>query len=322
MQFFFKCKEELLKLGCNQSTHDPALFFKKNHANELIGIIVLHVDDFLHAGNEMFEQTVSEKLADVYTMGKVEEKKFTYVGFDINQTTEGITIDQSQYAKEKIDNLIIDPDRAKNQDDELSSDEKSILRKIAGRIGWLSRGTRPDLTFAQIEISTKFVSGKVRDLIEAAKALRKAKYGECFLLIRGLGPVSGWWLEVWTDASLFTLNDGVNSTGATLILLLNENDICVPVVWQANKIKRIVRSSLEAECLALVEGLKEATFVRDVIEEVFNLREKVIPVKAIIDNKSTVDAVHSTSLHCIIGQFNESAVHLLTVRCSRRGVDF
>lgn len=295
LQFFFKCKEELLKLGCKQSTHDPALFFKKNHTNELIGIIVLHVDDFLHAGNELFEETVSDKLADVYTMGKVEEKQFTYVGFDINQTEDGITIDQSQYAEEKIDNIIIDPDRAKNQNDELSDEEKSLLRRIAGRIGWLARGTRPDLTFAQIDISTKFVSGKVRDLIEAAKSLRKAKSGECFLLIRGLGPVSGWWLEVWTDASLFTLNDGVNSTGATLILLVNENDICVPVVWQANKIKRIVRSSLEAECLALVEGLKEATFMRDVVEEVFGLKERSIPVRAIIDNKSTVDAVHSTA---------------------------
>ena len=145
------------------------------------------------------------------------------------------------------------------------------------------------MTFAQIEISTRFVSGKVRDLIEPAKALRKAKAGKCSLLIRGLGPVSGWWLEVWTDASLFTLN------GAMLILFVNENDICVPVVWQANKIKRIVRSSLEAECLALVEGLKEATFVRDVVEEVFGLKERSIPVRAIIDNKSTVDAVHSTA---------------------------
>ena len=62
-----------------------------------------------------------------------------------------------------------------------------------------------------------------------------------------------------------------------------------------------------------MEGLKEATFVRDVIEEVFNLEEKVFPMKAIIDNKSTVDAVHSTSLHCIFGQFDESAVHLLAV---------
>ena len=295
LQFFFKCKEELLKLGCKQSTHDPALFFKVNHSNEMIGIIVLHVDDFLHAGNKLFEKTVSEKLADVYTMGKVEEKKFTYVGFDIEQKEEGITIDQSHYAREKIEIITIDPDRAKNQDEALSNEEKSMLRVVAGRIGWLARGTRPDLTFAQIEISTKFINGKVRDLIEAAKALRKAKSGECSLLIRGLGPVSGWSLEVWTDASLFTLNEGVNSTGAMLILLVNEEGTCVPIVWQANKIKRIVRSSLEAECLALVEGLKEATFVRDVIEELFDLEEKEIPVKAIIDNKSTVDAVHSTA---------------------------
>ena len=295
LQFFFKCKEELLKLGCKQSTHDPALFFKMNSSNEMIGIIVLHVDDFLHAGNKLFEETVSDRLADVYTMGKVEEKKFTYVGFDIEQKEEGITIDQNHYAREKIEIITIDPDRAKNHDDMLSNEEKSMLRVVAGRIGWLARGTRPDLTFAQIEISTKFINGKVRDLIEAAKALRKAKSGECFLFIRGLGTVSGWRLEVWTDASLFTLNEGVNSTGAMLILLVNEEGTCVPIVWQANKIKRIVRSSLEAECLALVEGLKEATFVRDVIEEVFNLREKVIPIKAIIDNKSTVDAVHSTA---------------------------
>ena len=253
------------------------------------------MDDFLHAGTKQFEETVSDILADVYTMGKVEEKKFTYVGFNIKQKEAGITIDQSQYAKEKVENIIIAPERAKNQDDDLNDEEKSILRVVAGRIGWLARGTRPDLTFAQIEISTKFVNGKVRDLIAAAKALRKAKSGECFLLIRGLGPVSGWRLEVWTDASLFTLNEGVNSTGAMLILLVNKQGFCVPIVWQANKIKRIVRSSREAECLALVEGLKEATFVRDVLEEIFVLEEKTIPVRAIIDNKSTVDAVHSTA---------------------------
>ena len=81
-------------------------------------------------------------------MGKVEEKKFTYVGFDIEQKEAGITIDQSEYAKEKIENIIIDPERAKNQDDDLSSEEKSILRVVAGRIGWFARGTRPDMTFA------------------------------------------------------------------------------------------------------------------------------------------------------------------------------
>ena len=56
-----------------------------------------------------------------------------------------------------------------------------------------------------------------------------------------------------------------------------------------------MRSSLEAECLALVEDLKEISSVRDVIKIVFKLEEKVIPVKGIIDNKSTVVAVHSTT---------------------------
>ena len=37
------------------------------------------------------------------------------------------------------------------------------------------------------------------------------------------------------------------------------------------------------------------SYLREVIEEVFNLRDKSVPVKAIVDNKSTVDAIHSTA---------------------------
>ena len=54
-------------------------------------------------------------------------------------------------------------------------------------------------------------------------------------------------------------------------------------------------STLECECLSLVDGLKQAVYVREVIEEIYKLDEKSIPVRAIVDNKSTVDAVHSTA---------------------------
>ena len=67
------------------------------------------------------------------------------------------------------------------------------------------------------------------------------------------------------------------------------------MIWSANKIKRIVDSTLEAECLSLLSGLKEAIYLREVIEEIFNLKDKEIPVKAIVDNKSTVEAIHSTA---------------------------
>ena len=61
--------------------------------------------------------------------------------------------------------------------------------------------------------------------------------------------------EVSTDASLSNLNDGINSTGAQIILLVNKIGHCAPIMWQANKIKRIVGSSLAAECLSLLDGL-------------------------------------------------------------------
>ena len=170
-----------------------------------------------------------------------------------------------------------------------------MLRKSAGKIGWLGRGTRPDLVFAQVEMSTRFVNGKEKDLVRASKLMRKVKSSESTFLIRGLGPVEEWTVEVSTDASLSNLNDGVDSAEARLILIKTEKNDCAPLVWQANKIKRIVDSTLEAEFLSLLSGLKEAIYVMEVIEEIYNLKEKTVPVRTIVNSKSMVDAVHSTA---------------------------
>ena len=103
------------------------------------------------------------------------------------------------------------------------------MRKIAGQIGWLARETRPDLAFAQVEMSTKFVKGKVRDLIQASKVTRRVKQSQSHILIKKLGPVKFWYVELSTDASLSNLNESVHSTGAYVILLCNESGDCVPI---------------------------------------------------------------------------------------------
>ena len=74
-------------------------------------------------------------------------------------------------------------------------------------------------------MSTKFINGKVRDLIQASKVMRKAKSCVSFLMIKGLGPVTGWVIEVSTDASLSNLNEGVNSTGASVVLAKDQEGI-------------------------------------------------------------------------------------------------
>ena len=204
LQFYLKCKNVLISVGCKQSQVDPAMFFKFNKEGKLIGIIISHVDDFLHAGNNNFKESVVKKLAEIFQMGKTEVKQFKYVGFEFDQKEEGITVSQNDYAKE-VTSCDIKPDHAKQVDDDLTVEEKSLLRKVAGKLGWLGRGSRPDLSFAQVEMSTRFVNDKVKDLNQAAKAARKVKDSDSFFLVKNLGPVEGWTIEVDTDASLTAL---------------------------------------------------------------------------------------------------------------------
>ena len=46
---------------------------------------------------------------------------------------------------------------------------------MAGKIGWLGMGTRSVILFSLVEVSTRFVTGKVLDLNQAAKIIRKVK---------------------------------------------------------------------------------------------------------------------------------------------------
>ena len=295
LQFFTKSKKVLLGLGCIQSSMDPALFYKMDQKGELVGMICAHVDDFMHCGGDEFKHTVVGELFKTFVMGKTETREFRYIGFDIKQDEDGITVDQSSFAA-GLEIFDVKPERAKQTNDELVPEEKSRLRAVAGKIGWLGRGTRPDLLFSQVEMSTKFVNGKVPDLNQAAKVIRKVKDSESYFVIKNIGDVKDWCVEVSTDASLCNLNEGVSSTAAKVILLVNKvTGLCAPVSWQCNKISRVVDSTLAAECLSLKDGLNEAIYVRQVIEELLGLKAQSIPVHGIVDNKGTVDAVHSTT---------------------------
>ena len=228
-------------------------------------------------------------------MGKTESENFKYEGFEVEQDPESfaITLDQQDYA-EKIEMIKISPERALKKGEKTSDEETTEMRRAAGRLGWLGRGTRPDLLFSQIEISTTFVSGVVGYLMLASTALRKVKSQGSYLFIRDLGDVRNWSIEISTDASFKNLNDGVHSTAAGVILIRNSSNLAVPVMWYANKIRRVCGSTLEAETLSLVEGMGQAVYVKQVIEEICGMPENTIPVHALIDHKGAYEAIHST----------------------------
>ena len=60
----------------------------------LAGLVFLHVDDFLHMGNNYFESSIIQGRRSKYNIGKYEERSFVYTGLNIQELREGITIDQ------------------------------------------------------------------------------------------------------------------------------------------------------------------------------------------------------------------------------------
>ena len=61
-----------------------------------------------------------------------------------------------------------------------------------------------------------------------------------------------------------------------------------PILWQSHKIKRVVKSMLASETLALSEGIDSKLLNND--------HQKTISIKCFIDNSDLVKAIKSTKL--------------------------
>ena len=292
--FYQSVTETMKNLGCQISSVDPALFFLRRHGH-LEGIVASHIDDFLHAGSDIFDAVVMTRLRDRFLAGKVEESHFRYIGFEVQQCDWGVILDQSSYISD-LDCGMVKPQRALQKQQNLNSQEQTLLRQLVGRLNWAVQGSRPDVSFDMIDLSTKLKQGTVGDLIRASKAIRKIKEGEsskvCF---PNLGPSSEWHLIVFTDAAHANLDDGVSSVEAHLVFLENNRKIC-PLAWHTGKIKRVVKSTIAAEALSLLVGLEDACYLREMLEETLGLCKFSIPIEAYFDNKSVTEAIQSTKM--------------------------
>ena len=81
-----------------------------------------------------------------------------------------------------------------------------------------------------------------------------------------------------------------------IIWLIDGTGKCCPLAWQANKIKRVVRSTITGEALSLQKGLESRYYYRKTIENILGLPSISIPIIAYVDNKSVIEAVYSTKL--------------------------
>ena len=289
-QFFLSLTKELNRLGCKQCTLDPTLHFLTGTDHILLGIIMTHVDDFIHCGGKVFEEIVMKPLVKRFLAGRCATSRFKYIGLNILQTDNNeVYLDQDDYTA-SIEEPIMQGNKNNNTD--LTPKEYTNFRALVGALNWLACGSRPDLAYDVLEHSSKFKKATQSDLFQCLKSVKRCKKDVVVNKFSCLRLDSTVRIILFSDASFANLPDRVSSSLGYIIFIADCDDRCSAISWKSNKIKRICRSTLAAETMALSEGLEECLYLKSVMEEL----GFIFPITAFVDSKSLHEAVYSTKL--------------------------
>ena len=289
--WYMRVRQELFNLNMISSKYDKAIFYWF-YEGELAGIITCHVDDFFWCGTKNFKSKVIDKLRSIFLFGEEHSEIFKYVGLYIHQQENGkISLNQNDEV-EKLQVPLINHERMANKESLLNAEELRTFRGICGKLNWIASQSRPDLSFDACDLSCRIKNAKMEDLLRAVKVIRKAKSSRVSIKFPNL-DLSTIKIIIYSDASYGNLSDG-SSQGGHIIFLCDSEGKCVPITWSSTKIKRIARSTLATECLALQDATDAAYLVSSLLSEMLNDSKELINIVAKTDSKGLHSALLST----------------------------
>ena len=99
----------------------------------------------------------------------------------------------------------------------------------------------------------------------------------------------------YSDASFVNLPEG-KSQGGCIVFLVEENRNAVPVSWRSRKVKRVVKTTLNAETLALDESAIQSFCLKQVLAEIINLFAEELSIIISTDNQSLFESPYSAKI--------------------------
>ena len=181
----------------------------------------------------------------------------------------------------------------KDRNSLLVEEEKKGYRSLVGQLNWVATQTRPDISYDVCLLSTVFGEAKMQDLLHANKVVKRIKETPVVLRFNRLQSIESSTIECYSDASYANLRGG-GSQGGFIIFIRDQLGQQCSLVWQSKRVRRVVKSTLSAETLALLDGAETAVYLSHLIGEIFSLKDGKLPVNCYTDSKSLVDALHST----------------------------
>ena len=291
-QWYISVLRNLKALSGKQLSLDPGVFIWRSDSC-LMGIVAFHVDDFLIGGNETFHATVINRLKEMMTMGNEESSSMTFLGLHIYEDKAAIYMHTNPYSN-SLEEVVLSATDKQDTNRQLNLEEKAKLKHVSGQLNWIATQSRPDLAFENCTIGNSSSNANVKTIITANKAIRKAKSNDVFLCFPKSLNIKEAKIICFCDASFANL-DGGSSQGGHLIFLSDNEGIYCLVNWQSHKLKRVVTSTLSAECLAAVEAIDHCIHIRVCLTEIFGIKTEAMGIHVITDNKSLHEAAHTTT---------------------------
>jgi hypothetical protein len=250
--------------------------------------ICCHVDDILS-----FAPNVQARVEFERELGKEFEIKgkhgdLSYLGMTIRRRRDGkIVVMQDGYVEDLLKKYDIQSSKRitspadnnllkMNDDDEMLGDPKKFLSLVMALM-YLARMTRPDILFATTFLATKAKNPTVKDYEGAIRILHYLHSTRgAFLLFRA----SDLKLRVFADAS-YQIHEG--SFGHSGIVITLGNNL---IFSRSSKQTLVVRSSTEAELIALEDASTYVVWLRFILKELgLNIHG---PTNVYQDNKSAI----------------------------------
>ena len=85
---------------------------------------------------------------------------FNFLGLKLNQTNEGITVDQYDYIQ-SLEMIKIDPSKERDLNQSLTLIETDLLQSKIGQLLWINNQTRPDIGFEVCQIASNLKNATV-----------------------------------------------------------------------------------------------------------------------------------------------------------------
>ena len=284
-KFWKRLKTSAQKRGFLENAIFKALYVLRNNEGRIIALLCTHVDDLLWAAEPEAEPVIEELLKE-FSCGKVERKTFRYCGKEVSQADDYTITVTCKETTLKVRRIFIAPKRKPGEP--LTDKDKLQLKSVAGSLSWVARQCRPDLAYRVSRMQSASAGGIVADLREANKAVDYALATPD----RGLtfrANVLDWdnlISCVITDASHANESqvmkvkgeDSVepyrsqgarlNALGTPSLISSDEGHMHL-ISYASRKVRRVCRSTLQAEAYTLQAGVEEGDRLRAAVADLF-----------------------------------------------------